>query len=106
MRRKIRAKSRSALSVIQLQTKRYETQTPRRTMVQVVQPISHPSKEFMLVGLIFETGCPDFAPCIEIILAFNSGHLHTFPKRKPTRNIALTCSNNIVVIRGKYAISK
>jgi len=77
MRRKIRAKSRSALSVIQLQTKRYETQTPRRTMVQAVRPLSHPSEEFMSVGLMFETGCPDFACCIEIILAFISGHTHT-----------------------------
>jgi hypothetical protein len=90
MRRKIRAKSSSALSVIQLQTKRYETQTPRRTMVHVVRPVSHPSKEFMLVGLMFETGCPDFASCIEILLAFISGHLHAFPKPKPTRYTALS----------------
>jgi len=49
-------------------------------MVQVVQPLSHPTKEFMLVGLMFETGCPDFACCIEILLAFISGHLHVFPE--------------------------
>jgi hypothetical protein len=90
MRRKIRAKSRSALSAIQLQTKRYETQTPLRTMVQVVRPLSHPSKEFMLVGLMFETGCPDFACCVEIILAFISGQPHAFPKLKPSRYTALS----------------
>jgi len=51
-------------------------------MVHVVRPLSHPTKEFMLVGLMFETGCSDFACCIEILLAFISGHLHVFPKPK------------------------
>jgi len=59
-------------------------------MVQVVRPLSHPAKEFMLVGLMFENGCPDFACYIEILLAFMSGHLHVFPKSKPSRYTALS----------------